>query len=1163
MTVSAKEKDFEDFIEAHLLEHGWSKGDPAKFDRNLALHVGEFIDFVKSTQADAWNELSKSHKNLESTFIDRLTTCLEKQGALEVIRHGFKFYGKKIDVAYFKPAHTLNPDILEKYEHNGLMVTRQVKFIPDADDSVDLVLSLNGIPVVTVELKNQLTGQDVDDAIKQYKRRDPKHLLFCFNRRSLVHFAVGPERAAMATKLAGKNTVFLPFNRGNEGGAGNPPHDSGCRTAYLWESIWRRESILDILSRFVHLKEDDDESASRKTKKYSLIFPRFHQLDAVRRLEAAAREEGAGHNYLIQHSAGSGKSNSIAWLAYRLSSLHDARDKKVFDSVVVVTDRRVLDKQLQDTIYQFEHKAGVVERIDKHSSQLAEALTKGTPVIITTLQKFPFVAEKIGELPSRNYAVVVDEAHSSQTGEAAKEMKQVLGVGEAEALEEAARIEEGDEPTYEDEIAKVMTARGKQSNLSFFAFTATPKPKTLEIFGRPSGPDDKPMAFHVYTMRQAIEEGFILDVLRNYTTYKTYYKLVKSIEDDPEVDRKKATKQLARFMSLHPHNIAQKTEVMVEHFRQKVRHKIGGKAKAMVVTSSRLHAVKYKQAFDKYIKENGYTKEMRTLVAFSGTVIDEKDMKYTEPDMNRQDGKPIPERELPKRFDTDEYQVLLVANKFQTGFDQPLLLAMYVDKRLAGVHAVQTLSRLNRAHPGKRNEDLFVLDFVNDTETIQKAFQPYYESTTVAETADPHQLYDLQAKLDGYQVYTQSEIEGFAKVFYKHQSQHKRTDLGQLYRHLDPAKDRYRALPEEAQDEFKSTLGAFVRLYSFISNVMPFTDPDLEKLYSFARFLLRVLPRETDTDNLQLDEEVTLEYYRLQRTSEGDIRLMAGEEPGVVYGPTATGTGQEKDDTAQLSQILEILNERFGTDFKQNELLVQQVIADGEANEEIQLRAKANSFDNFELAVNSSIDDLVVDRMEKNQDFWSTYFNEEELGAKIRRFIAKEVYRNIRKKSFTPEEIQNLIDKGESASVEYKSSARWDYKKNERNKVLETVIAKTVAGFLNAKGGTLLIGVDDDGNVLGLEPDYKTLSKRPDKDGYEQFLVNLLSSSLGKAAAANVSPSFHAVDGKEICLVDVEPSPSPVYLKDGANSRFYVRTGNATQEFGTKETVEYVGSHWG
>ncbi|HMC95539.1 MAG TPA: type I restriction endonuclease, partial [Polyangia bacterium] len=840
--AKTKERDFEDAIEHDLVTAGgWVKGSAGDFDRKTALVAKDFFGFVEETQQALWEELRKHHRGgLEPAVLETLTKALEARGSLDVLRHGFKFFGKKLECASFKPAHGMNPDVLAKYAQNRLVVTRQVRFIVDRDDSVDVVLFVNGLPVATAELKNPMTNQTVTDAVAQYRRRDPRHPLFAFKSRALVHFAVDPDLVYMTTRLAGEDTVFLPLNRGDHGGAGNPDHPSGYRTGYLWREIWSRDSFLDILGRFAHLASEEtkvvDGDTVRTVVKETLVFPRYHQLDVVRKVEAAARVDGAGRSYLIQHSAGSGKSNSIAWLAHRLASLHDAQDRRVFDGVVVVTDRRVLDHQLQANIYQFEHKQGVVQKIDENSQQLAEALASGTAIIITTLQKFPFVTEKIGKLPSRRYALIVDEAHSSQSGESARTMKEVLSVNRLADADPDGGYQggegvEGVEEDVEARLLAVMQSRGKQKNLSFFAFTATPKAKTLEVFGDRDA-DGKPVPFHLYGMRQAIEEGFILDVLRSYTTYKSFYRLVKAIEDDPKVNKKQATSQLARFMSLHPHNIAQKTEVMVEHFREKVRHRIGGRAKAMVVTSSRLHAVRYKRAFDRYIAAQGYT-DVGVLVAFSGVVTDPDvaDVEYTEVGMNRG----IKERELPEKFASDAFRLLLVANKYQTGFDQPLLHTMYVDKRLSGVQAVQTLSRLNRTTGGK--EDTFVLDFVNDAEEIRRSFQPYYEQTVVAESADPHQLYDLQHRLEGAQVFWTAEVDAFCQLFYAPKGKQTVADQAEMYRQLNPGVDRFKALDEAKQDEFRNALGGYVQLYGFLSQVMPFSDADLEKLYTFARFL--------------------------------------------------------------------------------------------------------------------------------------------------------------------------------------------------------------------------------------------------------------------------------------------------------------------------------------
>jgi type I restriction enzyme, R subunit len=990
MTSPHLEKALEDAIEASLVASGgWVQGHPTDFDPELALVPKDLFAYINESQPTLWNALATQHGGgFEDALVDALSKHLDMKGTLDVLRHGFKFFGKKIEVATFKPAHGLNPEILARYGMNRLRVTRQVKFAVGEDKSVDMLLSVNGLPIATAELKNELTAQNVQHAIAQYRNRDPKHRLFQFKKRALVHFAVDPDLVYMTTKLAGKDTVFLPFNRGNHGGAGNPENPASYRTAYLWEEVWQRDSFLDILGRFAHVFTEERQVAGKLVTREVVIFPRYHQLDAVRKLEAATRDFGPGSSYLVQHSAGSGKSNSIAWLAHRLSTLHDSEDKKVFDSVVVITDRRVLDKQLQDTIYQFEHKVGVVARIDENSTQLAEALAAGTPIIITTLQKFPFVTEKIGALPSRSYAVIVDEAHSSQTGEGARHLKEVLG---AKTLEDAEKEESGaEEETSEDRLLKVMASRGPQKNLSFFAFTATPKAKTLELFGH-KGPDDKPAPFHLYSMRQAIEERFILDVLRGYTTYKTFYRLAKAIEDDPRVSKKQATRQLARFISLHPHNIAQKTEVIIEHFRTSVKRRIGGKAKAMVVTSSRLHAVRYMQAFQKYIAENGYN-DIGVLVAFSGTVQDPDldSISYTEVGMNGG----IKESELPNRFATDEYQILLAANKFQVGFDQPLLHTMYVDKRLSGVQAVQTLSRLNRIAPGK--EDTFVLDFINDADEIFRSFQPYYEQTIVAETADPNRLYELQHALESAQVFSSTEVEGLCRVFYTPKEKKSVTDQAQMYGYLNPAVDRFKALEEERQEEFRSALKAFVNLYSYLSQILPFADPDLEKLYTFGRFLQLKLPLDPKKDPLDLSGEVALNYYRLAKISEGAIELQKGEEV-PIHGPVEAGTHKGQDDVAPLSEIIDILNDRFGTNFtKADQLFFDQVTESAKADEDIIEKAGANSFDNFALAIDDVLLDLVIDRMDKNGEITSKLMNEPEVRRIAFREMARRIYESAR-----------------------------------------------------------------------------------------------------------------------------------------------------------------------
>lgn len=986
---------FEAAIEHYLMTAGgYEKGDREAFDHERGLFPSEVIAFIQNTQPKEWEYLQNLQKdNAEDTLLNDLCRALnsEHEGCLSVLRHGFKCFGKLFRVAYFAPASGMNPETQRLYAANRLAITRQLRYSSRHGNTLDVTLVLNGIPVATLELKNPMTGQTWRNAIHQYKNdRDPTDLIFQFKKRTLVHFAVDTDEVYMATRLSGRSTHFLPFNRGCGGGAGNPENPGGYKTAYLWEEVLERHSFLDILARFIHLQVEEKQLGGKKVKREAIIFPRYHQLDCVRKLVADARVSGAGTNYLIQHSAGSGKSNSIAWLAHRLASLYDEKDGKVFNSVIVVTDRVVLDQQLQNTIYQFEHKQGVVQKIDVNSAQLADALSTAVPIVITTLQKFPFVTGKIGDLPKRRYAVVIDEAHSSQGGETATELKGVLaGAAIKEEVNEEAEKE--GLPDYEEEILKTMAKRGRQPNISFFAFTATPKYKTLEVFGQ-HGLNGKPQPFHLYSMRQAIEEGFILDVLKNYTTYKTYYRLIKSIEDDPKVDKRKAARALARFMSLHPHNIAQKTEVMIEHFRHFTMHKIGGRAKAMVVTSSRLHAVRYKQAFDEYISNKGYA-GIKTLVAFSGTVNDPEapGVEYTEVSMNEG----VKEKELPERFSTEEYQVLLVAEKYQTGFDQPLLHTMYVDKRLAGIQAVQTLSRLNRTHSGKENT--FVLDFVNEPEEILAAFQPYYEQTLIGEQADASQLYELQAKLDGHQVYFNAEVEEFCKVFYKPRRNQTATDHSRMNACIDPAVRRYNELEEDDREEFRKTLVAYRNLYSFLAQVIPFQDTDLEKLYSYIRFLLTKLPRGDRGPVYHFDDDVALKYYRLQKISEGSISLQKGEG-GEVSGPTEVGTGVAHDDGIELSRLIDILNERFGTEFKPgDQLFFESIREDAVADSNLRQAALANTMENFGYVFRKALEGLFIDRMDQNEEIAAKFMNEDQFREAVSQHLLKEVYEQIKK----------------------------------------------------------------------------------------------------------------------------------------------------------------------
>ena len=988
MSSITNEKAFEESIEQSLIANGgYIKGDATNFDHGLAIDSKTLFQFIKDTQKETWDSLSTIHgAEVEKKFLYRLNQELDTRGMLDCLRHGITDYGKKFTLAYFKPVSKLNPETQKLYDKNILTVTRQVHYSTKDESSIDMLLSLNGLPVATIELKNPFTGQDVADAKRQYKYdRDERELLFQFKKRALVHFAVDTDVIYMTTRIQGSKTRYLPFNKGYNKGAGNPPNPSGHKTAYLWEAVLVKDSWMDILGRFLHLEVEEKTFEDRKIKIETMIFPRYHQLDSVRRLSADALVSGAGKNYLIQHSAGSGKSNSIAWLAYHLAGLHDKNDKRIFDSVIVITDRIVLDKQLQDTIYQFEHKSGVVEKIDKDSAQLAQALTSGTNIIITTLQKFPFVLDKVSDLPKRNYAVIVDEAHSSQGGESAKKMKDVLSaVDKSEVVSE--KTDEDDD--IEDEIRRSMLNRGPRPNLSFFGFTATPKAKTLEFFGQ-KGADGKPQPFHLYSMRQAIEEKFILDVLDNYTTYQTFFQLSKKIEDDPNMNKKKAACAIARFLTLHPYNLAQKTEVMIEHFRQVTMKRIGGKAKAMVVTASREHVVRYKYEFDRYLKEKNY-KDIKVLVAFSGTVLlDGIPPEYTEPGMNG-----FGEKELPEKFATAEYQILLVAEKYQTGYDEPLLHTMYVDKRLDGVKAVQTLCRLNRTCPGK--EDTFILDFVNKREDILAAFQPYYEQTQLSDVTDPNKLYNLKIKLDSFKVFYQSDIDAFCAVFFKNNALPTKREHAQLNAIVDVAVERFKAIEkEEHRDDFTNTLGVFVRLYAFLAQIMPFQDIELEKFYAYSRLLLKKLPGPDRGERYHLGDEVALEYYRLQKIADGKIQLQ--NDSGAAIEPISeAGTRKDKDEYARLSEIIKLLNDRFGTDFTEaDKLFFDQIEEEMVMDEKLGVQAKTNTIDNFKYGFDDVFIDKLVDRMDQNQDIFNKIMDDKAFATVVKDYLLKRVYKRL------------------------------------------------------------------------------------------------------------------------------------------------------------------------
>ena len=938
---------------------GYRRRTSADYDRELCLIPKDVIDFLVASQPKEWR-LLRQHRGAghRDQFLNRLAGELSRRGVVDVLRNGVKDSGCKFDLAYFRPASGLNEETQRLHATNLFAVVRQLHYSTKNESSLDLGIFLNGIPLFTAELKNPLTGQDVQDAVAQFQRdRDPREPLLK-HRRCVAHFAVDPNLVCVTTQLSGGETRFLPFNRGHERGAGNPPVPPtrrGYPTGYLWNQVWARDSVLELIGQFVHeVQDSEDRRRSR------VVFPRYQQLDAVRRMVWHAREHGAGQHYLVQHSAGSGKSYTVAWLAHQLSSLHDSKDRSVFDSVVVITDRKVLDRQLQRAIHQFEQTVGVVENIDKTSRQLREALEAGRRVIVSTLQKFPVIAEEMVALTGKRFAVIVDEAHSSQTGESAKSLKAVLAsrsLKEAEAEEARALTPEEERDAV---VLEEMRQRGRQPNLSIFAFTATPKSKTLELFGTKQA-DGTFKAFHLYSMRQAIEERFILDVLANYATYEAYWELLKVIRDDPRYEKRKAAHLLKSFVELHPHAVRQKVAIMAEHFAAQVQHQVAGRAKAMIVTRSRLHAVRYKRALDTYLREKGY--QWKTLVAFSGTVKD-KGKDYTESGMNSPGtGHVIGEKQTADEFAKPEYRFLVVANKFQTGFDQPLLHTMYVDKKLGGVNAVQTLSRLNRTHDDKTGTA--ILDFANDAEAIQKAFKDYYETTLLAEETDPNLLYEVQRQLIEFAVYSDADVERFARVHFGSRPTHDR-----YYAALEECVDRFGELEADDRRRFRNRLRDYNRLYSFLSQVITFADPDLEKLHAFTRHLLRLLPPDPDSLPLEVQQAIDMRSYRIQRTGQDNVSVSPG--PGILN-PQGLGPDQVRDEEIEaLSRIIQELNERFGLDLgPEHRVTLGHMMDKLDGDTALEAAARANPIDNVRLSFDHKVEDAIEEIYESNADLYT------------------------------------------------------------------------------------------------------------------------------------------------------------------------------------------------
>lgn len=928
MATNYREINFEEPIESHLLNSGYHKRVTEEYDKSLCLIPHEVLQFIQATQPQAFEKLEKQYgADTSPKLLERIAREVGKYGVLYVLRKGVTDRGVKFKLAYFKPSSGMNPEHQTLCQSNRFSVVRQLKYSLKNENSIDMALFLNGLSIVTIELKNSLTGQALENAEKQYKHdRLPQGEPLLAFKRCLVHFAVGNEQASMTTHLQGEKTRFFPFNKDSV----NPVNPNGHKTHYLWEDIWQPDTLLELIHNYLHVQQipertyDPQTDAVIEKTTEAFIFPRYHQLDVVRHILKLVQADGVGKNYLVQHSAGSGKSNSIAWLAHQLASFYQKADdtERLFDSIIVVTDRRVLDRQLQNTIKQFEQTEGVVKKIEKDSAELRDALKAGKAIIVTTLQKFPVISASMTELKGKRFAVIIDEAHSSQSGESAKHLKKTLSVN----LEQA-EVEDQTGDDLEDEIIQEIHARGRQSHISYFAFTATPKNKTLELFGiKDAG--GQFVAHHVYSMRQAIEENFILDVLKNYTTFKRYFKLVKKIPADNEYEKKKAIRLLTSDVDLTAHAIEQKTRIMLDHFLEKTVNAIQGKGRAMVVTRSRLHAVKFYLTFCKVMEEKNLP--FKPLVAFSGEVTDpDTHEKYTENSLNR-----LPPRvAIEDAYKTPQYRILVVANKYQTGFDEPLLHTMYVDKKLDGVQSVQTLSRLNRTRPGKT--ETFVLDFVNEAEDIQTAFQPYYQTTLLEEETDPNRLYDHQTELRGYEVFTDTDVNEFAEVFFT-----PNVPLEKLQPVLDRVVIQWGYKPEQEREDFRATLQKYIRLYGFISQIITFEDVDLEKLYVFAKALNRKLPRRQSPLPYEIRDAVDLDSFRLQETYSGSIELEKeqGTVPGFGDG-TLYGTEDEKD---LLSHIITTLNETYGINLTEDDKVdIQRIRTKLEADEA--LRAVLNA----------------------------------------------------------------------------------------------------------------------------------------------------------------------------------------------------------------------------
>ncbi len=980
MKSNTKESGFEEFIEQELGRlHKYRLRLNSSYNKELCMDTELVLEFVQKTQKDAWEKLVEQYGgNVQEKFLARVDKEITSRGLLSMLREGVTDRGVRIKLAYFKPQNDRNPETVADYAGNILSVIRQVKYSAKNENSIDMVIFVNGLPVFTMELKNQFTGQNVINAISQYKTdRDNKEKLLSF-KRCLTHFAVDTEQAYMTTRLTGLSTTFLPFNKGNKGSSGNPEAPEGkYKTHYLWEEIFSKDSVFDLLGNFIQEVTETVEGENGRLRHITkLIFPRYHQLETVKRIVVDAQKKGAGKNYLIQHSAGSGKSNTIAWVAHRLAELHDESNKNVFNGVIVVTDRRVLDRQLSDTVKSFSQVTGLVKHVET-SAELSEGLETGTKILTSTLQKFPVIVDAIEKVEGKKFAVIIDEAHSSQSGESAADLRQVLTLDDAEKETEK---EEKAFKTVEDQIIERMKARKVASpNLSFFAFTATPKQKTLELFGTEDALTGKFIPFSLYTMKQAIEEKFILDVLQNYTTYDTYFGLLKKVEDDPEFDKKKAQRLMVGYVERHEHAIDKKTAIMVEHFEEKVAPLIAGRAKAMVVTKSRLHAVRYKLGFDKYLKEKGYGH--KALVAFSGTVKDiDTKLEYTEAQMNK-----VSDSQTAEEFKKDECKFLIVAEKYQTGFDEPLLSVMYVDKKLGGVGAVQTLSRLNRTMYGK--DETFVLDFVNETDDIKEAFQPYYTTTVLSEATDPNILHDLERDVRGFKFFTDFEVNGFTEEYLAGATPDKLNYI------IDNVVLRIKEenLTEEEIESFKSTVYDYLKKYAFISQIVTFKDPQLEKLFIFLKFLIRKLPKRENPLPYEVLEAINMETYRIEKKGQSNLNLENAE--GVID-PMGGGEGKgmPEDEKDALSRIIKEVNERYGTSFNDGDRVILNDLSKRLLESEV---LKGSVKNNSKDAAKLKFDQLFQDELVGVLDNHFSLYQKLDRNPELKKFVQERVFEHV------------------------------------------------------------------------------------------------------------------------------------------------------------------------